>query len=110
MSIKETRQLLDKNKGYLRVKVLPCSSKNEITEIMVGCASLFRPASLTARGVMDDETVKIRIAAPPEKGKANKELIKFLSKELSVSKEQITIISGKTEPVKLVKISDARKS
>lgn len=92
MSIEETRQLLEKNKGYLRVKVLPCSSKNEITD------------------VMDDETVKIRIAAPPEKGKANKELIKFLSKELEISKDRITIISGKTEPVKLVKISDTRKS
>lgn len=81
------KQLLETNKGYLRIKVLPCSSKNEITDIM------------------DDETVKIRIAAPPEKGKANKELIKFLSKELEVSKDQITIISGKTDQVKLLKIS-----
>lgn len=87
MSIEETKQLLEKNKGYLRVKVLPCSSKNEITDIM------------------DNETVKIRIATPPEKGKANKELIKFLSKELNVPKDEIIIISGKTDQVKLLKIS-----
>jgi len=53
---------------------------------------------------MADGTLKIRIAAPPEKGKANTELIKFLSKHFDLPKNQITIISGKTEPLKLIKI------
>lgn len=77
-------------KDYLRIKVIPKSAQNEIIEIL------------------DDEsgeqTVKIRIKAPPEKGKANAELIKFLSKELKIAKSQITIISGKSEQLKLLKI------
>jgi len=39
--------------------------------------------------------LKIRIAATPEKGNANEELIAFLAKELKLSKQNITIISGK---------------
>jgi len=72
---------------YLRIKVLPKSSKNEVIEIM------------------EDETIKIRIKAVPEKGKANAELIKFLSKELNVDKSRISILSGKTEQLKLIKIN-----
>tara|TARA_B100000315_G_C14096960_1_gene371898 strand:+ start:261 stop:491 length:231 start_codon:yes stop_codon:yes gene_type:complete len=71
---------------YLRIKVVPKSAKSELVD------------------TMDDGTLKIRIAAPPEKGKANKELIKFLSKHFNIPKETITIISGKTDPLKLIKI------
>lgn len=74
------------NPDYLRVKVLPKSPKNEMVEIM------------------DDDTIKIRIKAVPEKGKANKELIKFLAKELDLPKENVQIISGKSDPLKLIKI------
>ena len=74
------------NPDYLRIKVLPKSPKNEVVDIL------------------DDNTVKIRIKAVPEKGKANKELIKFLSKELDLPKERVQIISGKTDSVKLIKI------
>jgi len=73
---------------YLRIKVLPKSSKNEIVE------------------TLEDGTIKIRIKAAPEKGKANAELIKFLSKEYQVPKEKISIISGAKEQIKLIKISN----
>jgi len=79
--------------GYLRIKVTPKSAKNSVTEIL------------------DDKengtTYKIKIAAPAEKGKANETLIKFLSKELNIPKEKISIISGKTDHLKLVKISNS---
>ena len=75
---------------YLRIKVLPKSPKNEIVEIMEDKSG--------------EQTIKIRIKALPEKGKANAELIKFLSKELNIARENISIISGKTEQLKLVKI------
>jgi hypothetical protein len=75
---------------YLRIKVIPKSPKNEITEIM--------------RDHEGEETIKIRLKAVPEKGKANAELIKFLSKELGIAKDKISIISGKTEQLKLIKI------
>ena len=61
-------------------------------------------AETAVKDKMDDETVKIDIAAKPEKGKANAELIKFLAQEFAVTKENIKIISGAGERVKLVKI------
>jgi uncharacterized protein (TIGR00251 family) len=74
---------------YLKIKVIPKSHKNEIVETMGD----------------EEHTVKIRIKAPPEKGKANAELIKFLSKELQTSKANISIISGKTDHIKLLRIN-----
>lgn len=80
--------------GYLRVKVTPKSPQTKLTEIL--------------NEVIDDtptQTYKIRIKAAPEKGKANKELIKFLAKELSLPTSAFSIISGKTDRIKLIKIS-----
>jgi len=84
-----TKFLIDLHKNgvvYLRVKVLPKSPQNKIVEILV------------------DETIKIRIQAAPEKGRANQALIKFLSQEFNVSAKNVTIISGQTTPVKLIKV------
>jgi len=71
---------------YLRIKVLPKSPKTELIDTLA------------------DGTLKIRVAAPPEKGKANKELIHFLGKHYNVPKNAISILSGKTDALKLIKI------
>ena len=77
---------LEKNgEVYLRIKARPGASKTEIKEIL------------------DDDTIKINIAAPPVKGKANQELIKFFARNLAVDKNNISIISGKHEKFKLIK-------
>ncbi len=73
---------------YLRIKVIPKAAKSELKETMA------------------DGTLKIRIAAPPEKGKANAELITFLAEHFNVAKTAITIVSGKSDPLKLIKIND----
>jgi len=52
-----------------------------------------------------DEMLKFKVSAAPEKGKANQCLIKFLSKQLGVKKNAVSIISGTTSPVKHVKVS-----
>jgi len=54
---------------------------------------------------MLDDMIKIKVAAPPEKGKANQSLIDFLAKKLGTKKKDIEIISGKTNPVKVLRIS-----
>ena len=46
--------------------------------------------------------LKIRIKAPPEKGKANCELIKFLAKELKMPKSAVRIIKGEKSREKVV--------
>ena len=55
-------------------------------------------------GVLGD-LLKIKVAAPPEKGKANKCLIEFLAKQLGVKKNQISIVAGQTNPVKTVQVA-----
>ena len=52
-----------------------------------------------------DEMLKVKVSAAPEKGKANQCLIKFLSKQLGVKKNAVSIISGTTSPVKRVNVS-----
>ena len=51
-----------------------------------------------------DGMLKIKISAPPEKGKANQRLLEFLAKQLGVKKSAISIISGQTNPVKQVQV------
>ncbi len=49
--------------------------------------------------------LRINVVSVPEKGKANKELIKFLSKELDIAKSNIEIISGESNHFKKLKIN-----
>ena len=55
---------------------------------------------------MDDDCIKINIAAVPEKGKANAELLKFLSKIFNLPANNIQIISGASDKYKLIKIKN----
>jgi len=48
--------------------------------------------------------LKIKITAPPEKGKANRCLLEFLAKQLGVKKNAVSIISGQTNPIKQIKV------
>ncbi|MBT4277868.1 YggU family protein [Candidatus Falkowbacteria bacterium] len=87
--LKDFKKELEKNnKIHLQIKV---STKKPKTEI---------------KDLMENNTIKINLSSPPEKGKANKELIKFLSKEFSIKENNIQIISGKTDKLKLVRITD----
>ena len=45
-------------------------------------------------GVLEDGTLRVRIAEPPVEGKANKALITFLAKVLGVRKNKIEIVAG----------------
>lgn len=55
------------------------------------------------------ESIKIRIKAPPIDGKANAYLIGFLSRQFSVPKRNISIISGELSRQKTVKIEAPQK-
>lgn len=72
---------------YFNVKVIPGAPKTEIREEMA------------------DGTIKIALAAKPEKGEANQELTNYLAEILGVRKYQIKIVSGLTDRHKLIKVS-----
>ncbi|HRN50508.1 MAG TPA: DUF167 domain-containing protein [Anaerolineales bacterium] len=89
-----TRHKLSDGRGgaALAIRVTPRASRNEIVEIL------------------PDNTIKIRLTAPPVDGKANEALIEFLSKVLSVPKARIDIVAGQTGRDKLVTIFDMDSS
>lgn len=67
------------------IKALPNSSKNIIV------------------GVLDD-ALKIKLKAPAVEGAANKELLKFLSKEFKVPKTDIKFASGEISKRKRLRL------
>jgi uncharacterized protein (TIGR00251 family) len=69
----------------INVKAIPNSSKNVISEIL-------------------NDQIKVKIKAPAVEGAANKELVKFFSKEFKVSKSDIEFIGGMTSKRKRIKL------
>ncbi len=59
-------------------------------------------ASKTEFAGVKDGRLRIRIAAAPEDGKANAELINFLSKTLGCAKRDLRLVSGEKSRVKMV--------
>ena len=49
--------------------------------------------------------LKCYLKNPPEKGLANKELIKLISKALSIPQQDVQIITGQTNKTKRIKVS-----
>ena len=72
----------------IRVKVIPKSSKTDLA------------------GYLPDGTWKVKVAAPPEKGKANRALCEFLAEKLGVAKSRIRIVTGETSALKRIRIED----
>jgi hypothetical protein len=53
---------------------------------------------------ISDNSYRVKVSVPPEKGKANKRVIELLSKEFNVRKQGIKIISGETNSRKIIEI------
>lgn len=47
---------------------------------------------------------RIAVAAPPEKGKANQALVRYLADLLGLPKRSISVIRGHSSPVKKIRI------
>ncbi len=79
-------------------------------EVKNGCvvftARVVPGSSRTALAGLLGGMLKVKVTAPPEKGKANKCLVEFLAKQLGVKKNQISIVAGQTNPVKTISIAD----
>lgn len=67
-------------------------------------------ASRSALGGWLGEMLKVRVAAPPEKGKANDAVVKLLAAELQVPASVISIASGKTSQEKTIEIKGVTTS
>lgn len=84
----ELRQRLARDRRLmLTIKAVPKASKNEIV------------------GLMDDGSLKVKITAAAEKGKANAAICEFLAAEFAVPKRNVSIVRGETSHTKQVQIS-----
>ena len=55
-------------------------------------------------GVLEDGTIRVRVAAPPVEGKANKALVMYLAELFDVRKNKIEIVAGEKGLDKIVSI------
>jgi hypothetical protein len=69
----------------LTVKVVPASSRTRIAGML-------------------ENILKVKVAAPPEKGKANKALTAFFAKLFDVRKKDVTVVSGTVSTIKQLQI------
>ena len=70
----------------LKVKVVPGSSSDQIV------------------GWLGD-ALKIKVTAPPEKGKANEAVVGLLAAALSIATDDVVVVSGHSSPAKVVAIA-----
>ena len=82
---------MNKERTLITVQVQPGASRNKVTRYTEGI-------------------LHVRIAAPPVRGKANRELIAFLSDILGVSKSSISIEKGHTSRRKVIQIEGMRQA
>lgn len=68
------------------VKVIPRASRSEVV------------------GEMSDGTLKVKVAAAPEDGKANEELCRVLASHYGVARSEVEVLSGKTNTRKQVRV------
>ena len=79
-------RLTASGKLSLKIRVIPKSPKTEWA------------------GILEDGTIKVKVAAVPEKGKANDELIRFLAEEAHVPKNNVQVVAGAASQNKLVRL------
>lgn len=81
--IRET--IMQKGTLYMKIKVTPGAQKTRFMSLLEG----------------EDVTLKIAVAAAPEKGKANQEIVRFLSDYFAC---EVVIISGHASSSKLLQL------
>jgi hypothetical protein len=55
--------------------------------------------------VLDDGTIRVRVAAPPVEGKANRALLRYLARILGVRTSRVEIVAGEKGLDKIITIS-----
>ncbi len=77
--------------ALLKIKVVPGSSKTRIDGWL-------------------GESLKIRVTAVPEKGKANDAVVTLIAETLGISRTSVSISSGTSSPRKVLKINNLSDS
>ncbi len=70
----------------IKIRVQPRASKNQLA------------------GIMDD-SLRVRITAPPVDGEANEACVKFLAEVFKVPRQSVQLVSGHTGRNKMIRIA-----
>ena len=70
---------------FVNIKVIPGAAKSSLGEVQ-------------------NERLKVRIAAAPEDGKANEELRSFLARTLDLPKRDVVVVSGEKSRIKTLRL------
>ena len=54
---------------------------------------------------LEGNKIKVKVHSPPEKGKANDEVIELLAEHFKVKKSKVRILKGETSRDKLIEIT-----
>ncbi|HRU00989.1 MAG TPA: DUF167 domain-containing protein, partial [Victivallales bacterium] len=80
--------------------------KINLTQNFFRIAVTVKPKSSRQKITADDEgKIKIFLNSPPESGKANEELLSFLSKKLRISQSSINIVNGLKSRIKVLELT-----
>jgi uncharacterized protein len=75
----------------IQIKVIPGAARSEV----VG---------------FEGEILRVRLNAPPEKGKANRELVIFLAGWLGISRTRVSLLAGETSRLKRVELEGIERA
>jgi uncharacterized protein (TIGR00251 family) len=78
-------KITSNQEGRIAVRVVPNAPRSEVIGFV-------------------GEALRVKVAAPPVKGKANKELFALLSRVLAVDKSRISIVAGETSRNKIIAV------
>jgi len=81
-------ELALKGSLYLRIKVHPGAKQSGL------------------KGLMADDTLKVDISVPANQGKANQALLKLLAQSFNTKINQVKLLSGAADRVKLIKVTN----
>jgi uncharacterized protein (TIGR00251 family) len=90
------------NESSIALDLLVCERKPDGSVLI--CVKAVPGASRDQiAGVLGDR-LKVKVAAPPEGGKANKAICAIIAKELGVKPAQVEIVSGASSAEKVVRV------
>jgi len=81
----------------------------EIDNRLTFSVKIIPGASRTALAGLLNDMLKIKLTAPPQKGKANRQLIELLAAVLELNKQAIQITAGRTSPIKQITLTGLTK-
>lgn len=84
---------LTENGARLFVRATPNAGRDEIAGLRLGTDGAARLA--------------VKVAAPPDKGRANAAVVRLLAKRLGVAKSSIAVVAGETARLKTLDIKGA---